>query len=119
VTGRLLETQTGRVVARRVARAAGPLARLAGLLGRRHLDPDEGMWFDRCGAIHTLGMTIAIDVVFLDRDGVVLAVASDVEPWRLSIGARGARNVVELAAGTCARTGLVAAMRLEMRWGSR
>ena len=118
MTGRLVETRSGRIVARRVVRAAGPLGRLAGLLGRHHLDPDEGMWFDRCGAIHTMGMSIAIDVVFLDRDGVVLRVDDAVEPWHPSICARGARSVVELAAGTCARAHLEVAMRLEMRWDS-
>ena len=53
------------------------------------------MWF----------MRFAIDAVFLDRAGRVVKVAADLPPWRLAIAARGARDVLELPAGTAARTG--------------
>jgi uncharacterized protein len=53
------------------------------------------MWF----------MRFAIDAVFLDADDRVLRVAADLRPWRVA-GCRGARAVVELAAGECARVGL-------------
>jgi hypothetical protein len=51
-------------------------------------------------------MRFSIDVVFLDRDGCVLRIAESVRPWRTA-AARGARSVVELRAGECARRGLV------------
>ena len=53
------------------------------------------MWF----------MRFAIDAVFLDADDRVLRIAADLKPWRVA-GRRGARAVVELAAGECARVGL-------------
>ena len=53
------------------------------------------MWF----------MRFAIDAVFLDADNRVLRIAADLKPWRVA-GRRGARAVVELAAGECARVGL-------------
>lgn len=53
------------------------------------------MWF----------MRFAIDAVFLDADDRVLRVAADLKPWRVA-GCRGAKAVVELAAGECARVGL-------------
>jgi uncharacterized membrane protein (UPF0127 family) len=52
------------------------------------------MWF----------MRFAIDAVFLDRTGRVVRVAADLPPWRLAAMARGARDVLELPAGTAART---------------
>ena len=50
-------------------------------------------------------MRFPIDAVFLDRNGRVLRVAPDLPPWRFAIAARGAREVLELPAGTAARTG--------------
>ena len=49
-------------------------------------------------------MRFAIDAVFIDRAGRVVRVASDLPPWRFAISARGARDVIELPAGTAART---------------
>jgi hypothetical protein len=53
------------------------------------------MWF----------MRFAIDAIFIDRDRRVVKVAPDLAPWAFAIFARGARDVIELPAGTAARTG--------------
>ncbi len=53
------------------------------------------MWF----------MRFAIDAVFLDADDRVLRIAANLRPWRLA-ACRGARAVIELAAGECARVDL-------------
>ena len=49
-------------------------------------------------------MRFAIDAVFLDRAGRVVRVAEGLRPWTFAAAARGARDVVELPAGTAART---------------
>ena len=90
---------TGRVLAWRVRRADGWVARLVGFLPRRSIAPEEGLWFEGCGAIHTLGMRSALDVVFLDRSMRVVRVAENVPPQRLYVGARGAHVVVEFGPG--------------------
>ena len=53
------------------------------------------MWF----------MRFAIDAVFIDAQHRVVKAAERLHPWAFSIGARGARDVLELPAGTIARTG--------------
>ena len=50
-------------------------------------------------------MRFAIDAAFLDREGRVVRAAAHLAPWRLAIAARGVRDVLELPAGTLARTG--------------
>ena len=50
-------------------------------------------------------MRFPIDAVFLDRDRRVVRVAEHLAPWRLAVAAKGARDVLELPAGTVARTG--------------
>ncbi|WP_294482744.1 DUF192 domain-containing protein [uncultured Victivallis sp.] len=90
-----------RYVARRPVWALSWRQRLFGMIGRR-FDPENGidaMIFPRCGAIHTMWMSIPIDVVFLDSGSKVLKVSSRVKPWRLSVSCRGASTVVELPAG--------------------
>jgi len=117
VTGSLVDLSQGCEIAGRIVRAAGPLGRTFGLLGRGSLEPDEGMWFDGSASIHTFGMRMTVDAVFVDARGLVVAVFKCLRPWRTAFGP-GARNVVELASGTCARTGLITGASVEMRWHS-
>lgn len=86
-----------------LTRATSPLQRSLGLIGRTHLGDDEGMFFERCAAIHTLFMRMPIDVLFLDVDGRVVRSLANVPPWRPFVGCAGARSVVELAAGSIER----------------
>ena len=51
-----------------------------------------------------LFMRFAIDAVVLDRELRVLKVAQGLRPWVPISGARGADSVLELPAGTAART---------------
>lgn len=95
----------GRPLAGRVERADAFRRRLRGLLGRTGLAPDEGLLLSPCGAIHTFFMRFPIDAVFLDATGRVVGVAESLPPWRWR-AVPGARAVLELAAGTVARTGV-------------
>ena len=53
------------------------------------------MWF----------MRFAIDAVYIDKSGRVVKVAANLRPWHFADAARGARDVLELPAGTASRTG--------------
>lgn len=87
-------------------RADRPWSRLRGLLGRTPLRPHaQALWLVPCGGIHTLGMRYALDVVFLDRAGRVLDWHEALVPWRMR-QCRGARQTVELAAGSLVGLGL-------------
>jgi uncharacterized membrane protein (UPF0127 family)/CheY-like chemotaxis protein len=78
--------------------------RLRGLLGRRRLDPGEGLLLRPSFSIHTAFMRFPIDAVFLDHDLVALKIVEGLRPFRTA-SCRGAREVVELSAGECARRG--------------
>ena len=106
-----LERQDGRVVCEHLLVAARPLRRLRGLLGRRSLPEDEGILLRPAGSIHTFFMRFPIDVVFLDREGVVVGIEPSLAPWRTA-GRRGAKSVVELASGECERRGVSVGDRL-------
>ncbi len=84
----------------RVERAAAWPDRLRGLLGRDALGPDAALLIERCGAVHTVGMRFALDLVFLDRAWRVTRVVRDVPPGRLMVwGGWRAARVLETAAG--------------------
>lgn len=101
----------GHSICERCAVAGTPLSRLKGLLGRARLARGEGLLIRPAGAVHTCFMRFAIDVVFLDRQLQVLGVSPLLGPWRFT-GRRGARLVLELAAGETERRGLRAGDRL-------
>jgi len=103
--------EDGTVVCSRCIVAESPLARMRGLLGRRNLPSGEGLLLRPAGSIHTGFMLFSIDAVFLDRDDVVVKIATDLAPWRAA-GARHARAVLELPAGECERRGLRVGDRL-------
>ena len=93
-------TRDGKVLIGSVRHAERWWSRLRGLLFRPPLaaDGSEGLLITPCGSIHTCGMRYPIDVVFLDRKGVVLGCHEAVEPGRFRLQ-RGARSALELAAG--------------------
>jgi uncharacterized membrane protein (UPF0127 family) len=100
-----LRREDGRIVCERVRVADTMWRRLRGLLGRKNLESDEGMLLRPGFSIHTAFMRFPIDVVFLDTELVVLKIDPGVKPFRTA-SCRGAREVVELRAGECARRGL-------------
>lgn len=52
-------------------------------------------------------MRFPIDVLYVDKDNVVVRIQHVLKPWRLGpIYTRGARYVVELPAGTLAEAGV-------------
>lgn len=74
-----------------------------GLLGRKHLGPDEALWIHHCSSIHTFFMAFAIDCVFIDRRMRVKRIFENVRPWRLIAPVWGANSVIEMPAGAAKR----------------
>jgi uncharacterized protein len=103
--------EDGEIVCERCRVAESPSSRLRGLLGRRGLEAGEGLLLRPASAIHTWFMRFPIDAVFLAEDGTVVRVAGSLRPWRAA-SRRGAREVLELAAGECERRGLEPGDRL-------
>jgi len=110
----LREAETGKIVVGRLELADTAWKRSVGLLGRADLAKDEGLCLAPCSGIHTLFMRFALDVVFLDRNGVARRVVPNVRPWRICFAVRGAYTVIELPAGTIARRNLKVGGRYEI-----
>ena len=85
-----------------VRRADRFISRLVGLLFAPALQPGEGLLLVPCVSVHTAFMRYPIDVVFLDRAGVIRKIVPCLAPWRMA-GCAGAHQTLELAAGEAAR----------------
>ena len=106
----------GAVVCERCMVADTMLRRLRGLLGKRELSPGDGIVLRPGWSVHTAFMLFPIDVAFVDADQVVVKVVQNLRPFRASV-CRGARDVVELAAGEAERRRLRTGDRLT--WAAR
>ena len=105
-TVRRLETAEGVEVAAHVEEADSFLRRGLGLMFRSDLPPGHGLAITPCNSIHMFFMRFALDVAFVDGEGVVLRVYHGIRPWRASRLIRKARTAVELPAGTLAAAGV-------------
>src|SRR6266496_6238298 len=88
----------------RVNIADSVAGRLIGLLGRRSLKPDSGVWIFPANAIHTIGMLFSFDVVMIDKDFKVVSVKELVKPFRVILPKMRAESVIELPAHTIFRS---------------
>jgi uncharacterized membrane protein (UPF0127 family) len=80
--------------------------RLRGLLGT---SPDDfgngyGLWIHPCHGVHTLAMRFPIDVLYLNRAGMVVHLEHNLQPWRFSPVRMQAASILELPSHTLART---------------
>jgi uncharacterized membrane protein (UPF0127 family) len=110
----LINARTEEIVASAVEVADTSAARRRGLLGRDAIDVASALVLTPCWAIHTAFMRFPIDVVFVNRDGLVRRVARQIAPWRVAI-APGAQAAIELAAGTAQARGVKVGDRLYVR----
>lgn len=80
------------------------LERGRGLLMRRCPDQRTAYLLRNCSAVHTVGMTYPIDVVFCDLNGRILRIVAGLPPFRFARH-RNAAAVWEASAGVAARWG--------------
>ncbi len=113
-----LRTPDGRVLTLEAQVASTPPQQAKGLMFRRHLPESEGMLFvyDREEELgfYMANCFISLDMIFMDRDRVVVGVierAKPMDPTILSIG-RPSQYVLEVNGGFAERHGIVPGTRI-------
>lgn len=101
-------------IAAQVEIASTSAARRRGLLSKTEMSASSGLWLAPCEAVHTFGMKMPIDVVFLDRKHRALKLVKNMVPSRISLCLTGS-SVLELAGGAIQRSGLQCGDRLEFQ----
>ena len=84
----------------RVKIADSILSMLIGLLGKKSLEPDSGVWIIPANAIHTIGMLFTFDLVLIDKDFKVVGVRELVRPFKITRPNFRAESVLEVPAHT-------------------
>ncbi len=95
-----------------VYEACGFTQRLRGLLWRAELSPDEALFIPNCNHVHSIGMTYALDVVFLSAMDKVVKTAL-LKPYRHVYCMR-ACSVLELKCGTAKRLNIGSGVELSI-----
>lgn len=94
-----------RLLLPRVARTETAWERARGLLARPAPAEGEGLLITPCNSVHTCFMGFGIDVIFLDRDNVVVKIIRRMQPFRFAM-ALGSWSVLEIQAGGAERAGI-------------
>ena len=100
----LRNVRTQRTLADRLEAAFESASRNKGLLGRDSLPEGQALILAPCNSIHMFFMRFSIDVLFMARNGQVLALRRALKPWRIAIAWRAAA-VVELPVGAIDQSG--------------
>lgn len=78
--------------------------KLAGLLGKTDLAADYCLALTPCSSIHMAFMKMPLDIAYLDKSGVVIALQWDLKPWRIGEIHKGAHTVLEAPVGGVLRS---------------
>jgi uncharacterized protein len=74
--------------------------RLKGLMFRKDQLVEEGLWIFPCNSIHMCFMKFSIDAVFLTKEGRIVKMVENLQPWRFVKPIKDAYSVIELPVGT-------------------
>ena len=80
--------------------------RLRGLMFRKNPLIEEGLWITPCNSIHMCFMNFGIDAVFISKEGRIVKMVEELQPWRFVRPVQDAHSVVELPAGAVKRLNL-------------
>ena len=109
----LMNMNQAAILARQVKVADSFFTRLKGLLGTECLPVGQALFIKPCKSVHTFGMRYAIDVIFIDTAYRIVKLIENMPPGKVA-AANGAAYVVELPAGTIARTETKVGHKLEL-----
>ena len=92
------------VIAHKAVIAEGFATRGIGMIGK-NFDGFDAMVFNRCNSIHTMFMSIKIDVLFIDSENSICEIRERLLPWKPLVRCSNATTVIELPAGTVGKKG--------------
>ncbi|GLC28999.1 DUF192 domain-containing protein [Clostridium omnivorum] len=82
------------------------LKRLKGLMFTKELSSDTSMYINHCNQIHTFFMNYNIDVLYLDKNSVIIEINENMKPGKIGKKVKDAVAVVELQGGKISKSNL-------------
>ncbi len=86
--------------------------RFMGLMFKKSLPFGKGLHIIPCNSIHMCFMNFPLDIIFLSKDMEIINIVEGIKPWKISKIISGAHSVLELPAGTVAKTSSVVGDKL-------
>ena len=110
MTQQRYKTPTNQIISLEIADTF--LKRFCGLMLRKGLAENHGLYLAPCASIHMMFMRFAIDAVYVDKDFTIKKVVSHLRPWIGCSWCPGAPGVIELPSGTADAFGLAVGQQL-------
>ena len=79
------------------------------------LSQGEGLIIDPCSSVHMYWMRFSIDVIYVNKEHVVVGIDPALAPWHIGHFYKKVRYVVELPAGTFDASGIQVGDVLSLR----
>jgi len=110
-------SSTGSILANEGGLADNYLSRLKGLIGKKDMAEGEGLIINPCMMVHSIGMKINIDVLFISKNNEIVHIVENMTPNRISPYIKAAQYVIELPAGQVLRTGTTVGDKINITSG--
>jgi uncharacterized protein len=94
---KVIDPKSDLVIASNIKVADSFWPRLIGFMFRKSPRPYDGIYFPNCKWVHNSFVRFPIDVVFINKDGVIVKLIRKFDPWQISGYCRTADSVLELA----------------------
>ncbi len=93
---------------------SNPSANIIDFLRKKGLPSGYALWISPCSMIYTTGMKEPVDILFLDRDGVIVNLYKKLPPYCVAESKEEAVGAMELPAETIVRTNTQIGDRLSL-----
>ena len=96
----LINKRTNQILIPSVLKAGNLKEKTLGLLGKESQPEDQALWIPYCPVIHTFFMKFPIDVIFTNKNLIVVSVFHNIPSGRILFGGWSSQSVFEMKAGT-------------------
>ena len=110
-----LALEDGKIVIKDCKIADSFWKRFVGLMGKKGLGIEEGLYLDKCSSVHMFFMRFPLDIIFLDKNSSVVKVYEGLKPWRVTKIVNKAKSVVELPKNTIQQKGIEVGAKLFLK----
>jgi hypothetical protein len=118
-TGYAFNRTRNTYLATHLAVAGTHWSRLLGLMGKEaaSFPSGKGLWIIPSRGVHTLAMKFPIDVLYLDKNKLVVHVEQNLKPWRVARVSMHTASVLELPGNTLNSSGTAVGDEIEIALG--
>jgi uncharacterized membrane protein (UPF0127 family) len=110
-----MDKDTGQVIVEQLKPAYTFGKRLKGLMFQKNLLPGSGVHIKPCQSIHTFFMKFPIDVIYLDKELIVVGTEQSLPPGKLGGRFKNAHSVIEVKAGFISKKNIFVGQALQIK----